>query len=266
MIRDYVRALSRLDLGRRVKAMFRFVPIEGLDEESFFAGEWEQDEQDAATDRSGDSAGDEQRTESAEKAEKAEGNVFIDGERRKADKAKKENAANMAAGERESVFEKEWAEIVKTSEKLIGDTIFEKRLENTAQERLTEVAWQENEQNERGAAAVLAKEEGKAYSLKNGAAETAERIFDEGEWLAGESGYSAGGNARDMTRIMTAERVMEPVIARIERFAERIEKTVAQAAQQQELREMEEDTLFRERLEGVLRAEMMRNGFGYDDI
>ena len=256
MTERYGKTLRLLDFGRRVKAMFRFVPIEGLDEQSFFGGEGENDE--AELIESDAAAEKEKPLEMKENLKKREAGVFGK-ERQKEKKAKTENAVDKAASEGENRLEKEWADTERISDKSL-----ERKLENTAEKQRMEAFWNEAEESGQKSDTVILAEKGMAgYSPKNSAAE---RVFDEGEWLAGDSVYSTGENGREMTQMMTAERIIEPAAIRIERSAERIERSMAQAAERLRFREMEEDERFKERLEGVLRAEIMRNGFDMNDI
>ena len=219
MIKDYARALSKLDFGRRVKAMFRFVPIEGLDEQSFFDGEWDEDETDAVALRENGKVGSGE-TESA----KRESKKATENER--ADNAERAYSAGVAV-EKEPMRE-EPADSFGKGEKA----------DNRSAEKM----------------------------FFNSKTKGFESVFDEKVWLAQESGDSAEKDVGESVVLSSTERVIMPVITRIERSAERMERVIKETTERERMRELDDNSMFKERLEGVLRAEMMRNGFGYDDI
>lgn len=239
MIKRYRKALSLLDSGRKIKEMFRFIPIERMDEseQNFFAGEWDKEEK---TDE-------EVKKDTKEKIKELSATkVELVGRDDMTVLREIKTESEKDYSTRETIrFEGGWEHQPSADE----NTVTEDNItENIVKESIIQAA----------APAERASKTEKGIDLNS--------AFDEKVWLAQENVYSVEKNLEKMTQIFNAEQVIAPVLTRIERSAERIEQTVKLADERERIRTLNEEVLFKERLEGVLRAEMLRNGFDYEEI
>lgn len=244
MTEEYISTLALLSFGKRVRAMFGFIPIEDMDgiSESFFDMELPEEmrwESSGGSDRRGHAA-DTVNRESRSSADRSyalrqreksfdienafSGEDILFAERLHEEKAPEGRGGEERAGydRRESLFGKEGRPLAK-------------------REAFRDKGGKKNAFDE----ALRVKES------------VGEQAFDSGVWLAethdGESGrYSSFSGA---------ESSFMPVLARIEQTTERIEKNVSQSTALQMEQGAFDRESFSERLESVLRGEIIRNGF-----
>lgn len=246
MTEEYISTLALLSFGKRVRAMFGFIPIEDMDgiSESFFDMELPEEEM-----RWESSGGSDRRGHAADTVNRES--------RSSADRS-------YALRQREKSFDIENA--------FSGeDILFAERLH---EEKAPEQRDGEERSESDGRESLFGKESrplakreafrgkgGKKNAFDEEALRVKESVggqaFDSGVWLAethdGESGrYSSFSGA---------ESSFMPVLARIEQTTERIEKNVSQSTALQMEQGAFDRESFSERLESVLRGEIIRNGF-----
>lgn len=269
MIADYTGVLSLFDFGKRVKAMFKFIPIENMDEvgESFFGGKWEESGEEGAFMGKGEKTRHKETDFDGKNGRFGAEGVSAVMTEMNPDNRKERIAGEISGfggkldfGQGKERFEdrgkgfgrEESAE--RDNRAAEGRVYFrDGKPERSGADSETMSLFGENGYSERKIGSL-------AFSEKKKTEENDMSFFLEDIQSDGEGYHSSGKSGEKLLQEISSEQMILPVLARIESSTERIEQTMRQNFEREELSVFAEDN-FRERLEEVLRGEILRNGF-----
>ncbi len=277
MTERYVKTLRLFDFGKRVKAMFGFVPIEQLDEqeESFFDMEQFEDipsgegKSGAESEKAEIGALTAKRLDDKESAPLSENGFGGNGDKPLFEERKPKNGGEtptkppVPKGREKELAKSGFSErgnILFSTETVGGREPVTERLfdfDGYSNENVGEWTGESRFPTERSFAAG----EGERKWYSSGETPESKESFDEKIWLAKEREIPTEGGGESFSEQRRISNRLMPALSRIERLAERIEQTVNRETILEREQTPNEGELFRERLESVLRGEIIRNGF-----